>query len=154
MTTKVLKPNLPPFCPLLTEPPRRTGNEQRMKSVLTFQLVFVLWPLQMKNNNTKNKWNTETVVICIATCNDGLIRVLMWSDLSVGFKCYLNIANVGQMFWRNCPRSSLVCPLVPVFKGKEDPAVDMIIVLILTFLQGFPVLNVDRFTLSLERFVQ
>lgn len=56
------------------------------------------------------------------------------------------------MFLDNKPSIiSSIFPVASLFKGNEDPALVLVIVLILTFLRGFPVLIVDRFTLSLKQ---
>lgn len=51
--------------------------------------------------------------------------------------------------WWALDHLSSIFPLAPLFKGNEDLALVLIIVLILTFLR-FSSLNVDRFTLSLK----
>lgn len=78
---------------------------------------------------------------CITISDDGLI------DLCIDVKWFVSwvlvfliIADIGPMFLDNEPLIiSTIIPLALLYKENEDPALVLIIVLILTFVQGFQV---------------
>lgn len=78
----------------------------------------------LNKTTTKNEHfevNTESFEdlgnICIATCNDDLVHCC---NLSVGYSCFLIIANVGLLSKKSSIISS-VFPLVSLLKGNEEP---------------------------------